>query len=377
MRYLDKAMSICFIVLLIVVVCGIFCACNDTPDGFDMSIDLDSDIGLYFFGDDANDYVRYSLDLDEKYFDNQKDTIVYFHGWTTVAIEEDEIYNFGLSTCDPLVKKGYEKEDYVKAFKRAGYNVCAMDYSKHSSNLIKLAEYIWIGLDGEQSVALTFAKEIASFFKDYDKDIRFVGHSYGAQSSIATAYFLNKMNEAGLASDNCLPSRLTIADPYIGDITLIIDDTFLHSTMDYTNEAMNGRTPTEIVANAMEYLNINGVTMDMYCAMPGAYNQYLNNETERRALCQEKILSNCVWTVLKGCQDEYGQIGDIHVIAESWMFESFFTDVKMNGNEHMPTASLDTSLMRALVGKQFESTYRGVNLDEDVIVEVEVDIEEE
>ncbi len=371
-----KKVLISMIAIVLVVCACCFVACNDEPiDNFpmerDMSVNLEREIGLYFFGDNVNDYVRYSKDLDEKYFDKDKDTMVYFHGWTTVATEVGEVYNFGLQTCDPLVKKGMDSVDYVTEFKKAGYNVCVMDYSQHSSNLFMLADYIWAGLkDEEHSVACMFAKEIADCFDGYGKQLRFFGHSYGAQSSLATAYLLYMMGENGLVDESCLPKRLTIADPYLGDFYLALNDGFLTKSIDNTGEKISGRTPTEIVAEKMEYLNGKGVTIDMYCAMPMAYDQYLDNDEVRRAICESKIKDNCVWTVLKGCQDEYGRVGDIHVIAESWMFESFFASIKMDGDNYMPTAALDTANMRTLIGREFESTYRGVNLDEEKIVEI-------
>lgn len=57
----------------------------------DLSVDLQSDVGLYFLDENA-EYVRYSKNLDSRYFDKNKPTIVFFHGWVTHEVGKGEIY---------------------------------------------------------------------------------------------------------------------------------------------------------------------------------------------------------------------------------------------------------------------------------------------
>lgn len=365
---MKRARVLCVIIIIAFICC--LCACNDDvfPMERDMSVDLTSDIGLYFFGGDIDDYVRYSDDIAEEYFDREKPTMVYFHGWVTEEKQEGDIHT-GMRTCQAAITAGAPDLDYVALFKQQGYNVCTMDYCRYAGNLIKLAEYIWAGFDGGHSIACRFAKEFAHCFDGYSQEVRFWGHSYGAQSSLATAYLLYKMQSCGLVSNDCLPKRISLADPYIGDMTLLFDDDILDMTIDNVGEKANGRTPTEIVADVMEYLNGKGVVIDAYCAMPMAYDQYFENQPQRRIAVMDKLHANSVWTVLEGCQQAFGTVGDIHVIAEDWMFHSYFADIKYADGEYYPTAALPTDEMAKLIGRAYKSSYVGFDVEQDVLIQ--------
>lgn len=367
---MKKNAVICLIAMI--VVCGaLLCACDKTPScpmETDMSVDLTSDVGLYFFGDTYDDYVRYSHEMAGKYFDKTKPTMFYFHGWATQEKQEGEIYA-ALHTNGPASNAGARYIDYVEEFKQRGYNVCALDYCKYAMNLIKLADYIWASLDGGHSVACRFAKEIADCFQDYDQELRFFGHSYGAHSSVATAYLLYKMRDCGIVDGDCLPKRITLADPYIGDFTLMVDDAFLSATIDNVNEPVGGRTQTQVFADAIEYLHGKGVVIDAYCAMPLAFDTYMTDDEEKHNELKAKLHRNGVWTVLEGCQEAFGTVGDIHVIAEDWMFHSYFAPVKTYGDGFMPTAALSNEEMAKLIGRTYKSTYVGFDVENDMLVE--------
>ena len=63
-------------------------------------------------------------------------------------------------------------------------------------------------------------------------------------------------------------------------------------------------------------------------------------------------------------------MGKIHNITLDWVFDSFFVPVKTEDGKYFPTASLDNEKTRALKGKLFESTLKGLDVENDVLVEV-------
>ena len=347
-------------VLCLFTLCFLLFACNDKGNSVtmetDLSVDTTSDIGLYFFASDGT-HARYSEDISSDYFDRTKPTVAFFHGWMTETFEDGEI-------C--------ENQGFFRRVLDAGYNMCSFDYSHHAQTLPALFNYIWMGYDDSHSVACRFAREYAACFKDYTQDITFISHSFGAHTSTATAYLVAKMAEQGIVSKACLPKRMTYADPYFGDITLNLFGGIKGDTIENLGEAIGSRSCTEVIADAMQYLSDEkGVVMDVYCGMPMAYDQFLEKYPERREACKKKLYDTGAWVVLKGLQECYGVVGDIHNRTLDWTFDSFFTPIKCDGTKYFPTASLDNEKTRALKGRLYESTLVGLDVDNDTLVEAE------
>jgi len=198
-----------------------------------------------------------------------------------------------------------------------------------------------------------------------------MGHSFGAQASTATAYMLYKMKEKGLVSaETSLPSRITVADPYIGDLA-ISDKSLLNKNVDNIEESIGGRIPAALTADVIEYLSNKGVVSDIYCGMPIAYDQFSENDTVKRNAIIDKLHKNSVWTVLEGLQSAYGKVGDIHNLTLDWVALSLFVVKEGDDGERYPTAGLDTASMKELIGKKYKSTYKGLDLEEEMLEEVE------
>lgn len=367
-RFAMKKIVVFILLIAIIATCAFaLVACDDgkekegnnpADEGIietDLSVDLQSDVGLYFLDDNA-EYVRYSKNLDSRYFDKNKPTIVYFHGWLPGGAAEGEI--------------AFKSESVCKGWAEQGYNVCVLDYARYAKDLETLFEKIWIEFDGSHSVGCRFAKEFIDCFADYENEIRFVSHSFGAHSALATAYITAKMYEKGVIEKNIVPTRMTFADPYLGDIFYQITGESTDETLDGVGEKVNGKSPTEVFADCMQYLANRGVVMDVYAGMPFAYDQFLENEPQRRTACKKKLYDNAVWTILVGMQNKYGKVGDIHNLTLDWVFESFFAPVKEDENGFYPTAVLDDTRIKELKGKLFNSTLEGLDVGKDVLVEV-------
>lgn len=347
-------MLVCFGFMLVA------CTQDDASVGMetDLTIDYDSDIGLYFYAQDGT-YKRYTSDLSNDYFDTSKPTVVFFHGWMTDNYAPDEICDNAASFAPRIIE--------------AGYNFCSMDYCHHAKDIFNLFPYIWSEFDGSHSIACRFAREFAACFKDYNNDIRFLSHSYGAHSSVATAYLLSHMADEGIIGKNCLPSRMTFADPYLGDIISQIPNYQMPSTIENINEPIGDRGMVELFADCFEYLANEGIVLDVYAGMPFAYDQYLENEPERRAAVQKKMFDVSTWTILTGLQAGYGVVGDIHMITLDWVFDSYFVDVKCEEGVYYPTASLPNDIMITLKGKFYNSTLKVLNVEYDTLYEVDRD----
>lgn len=360
-----KKIVVSILLISIIAICSLaLVACNDEKENAhdqeeaietDLSVDLQSDVGLYFFDENAS-HVRYSKDLDSHYFDKNKPTIVYFHGWLPGGASKGEIAFKSSTVC-----KGWAEQ---------GYNVCVLDYARYAKDLETLFEKIWIEFDGSHSVGCRFAKEFIDCFADYENEIRFVSHSFGAHSALATAYITAKMYEKGVIEKDIVPTRMTFADPYLGDIFYQITGNSAGETIDGVREKVNGRSTTEVFADCMQYLANKGVAMDVYAGMPFAYDQFLEGEPQRRTACKKKLYDNAVWTILVGMQNKYGKVGDIHNLTLDWVFDSFFASVKEDENGFYPTAVLDDTRIKKLKGKLFNSTLEGLDVEKDVLVEV-------
>lgn len=333
-------------------------ACDKSGEGMetDLSVDYSSDIGLYFYAQDGS-YQRYATDLSKDYFDTNKPTVVFFHGWMTDSYAEGEI-------CD-------NASTFAPRIIADGYNFCSMDYCHYAGDLVNLFRYIWSDLDKSHSVACRFAKEYANCFANYDEDIRFVSHSYGAHSSVATAYLLSNMAKQGIIGKNCLPSRMTFADPYLGDILSQIPNYDMPTTIENINEPIGDRGVVEVFADCFEHLAKDGIVLDVYAGMPFAYDQYLQSNPERREAVQKQMFDVSTWTILTGLQNGYGLVGDIHMATLYWVFDSYFVDPKCVDGVYYPTASLSNEIMLTLKGKRYNTTLEEIDVENDVIFEVD------
>lgn len=356
---MKKGVRIASIIMVLVFACATLFACNErlAPSmETDLSVDYESDIGLYFFNADG-EHKRYSSEISNEYFDKSKPTVVFFHGWMTESYQENEI-------CK-------NADNFASKIIDAGYNFCSMDYCHHAGNLVELFRYIWSDFKGGHSVACRFAKEYATCFENYSNEIRFVSHSYGAHSSVATAYLLSNMIKQGIVKDGCMPTRMTFADPYLGDIISQIPNYSMPTTIENINEPIGDRSTTEVFADCMQYLANEGIVMDVYAGMPFAYDQYLENDAARRKVCRDKVYDAASWTILTGLQEGYGTVGDIHMITLDWVFDSFFASEKKSGDIYYPTASLSNDKILALKGKCYNSTLTTLDCENDVLFEVD------
>lgn len=326
-----------------------------------MRYDPEQDYGLYWYGEDGEiaDAVRMSDSISTAYFDPAKPTVLYFHGWKPEAANDKVTKLEDIRT--PAVRQDeIQAFDPVAYYKEAGYNVGAMAWYQGAASLEKLFGYIWTDLEWngasqETSLAFAFASEIASVFGDsYEKPITFIGHSYGTQAAVATNYLLAKYVDKGLLSNpNLIAERMSLADPYIGDLAIPSKEV-LQQKIYGTQEKIDGRLSAELFADCLEYLNTeHGVTAELYCGMPLAYDQYASKDKALRQAISEKLKQNSAWFVMQALQDTYGSVGDIHNITRDYMLLSLQKQVYTQDGAPAPGLSTPTAQLRECVGKSF------------------------
>ena len=342
-------------ILLISSIVGVvaFSACTDgyKSDDITLSYDVTTDYGVYWYAD--GEYVRSSENMALKYFDPSKPTFVYAHGWepsksnSSNGLVEDLVTHADtLSNCD------VQKVDYASLLKEQGYNVACLGWFDYASSLTALFKYIWVEFDGGYALSVRFAQELALVLgEDYQQQVKLMGHSYGAQVAVATTYQLTKFKEDGVISNsNIIPTRLTLADPYLGSPALISGwKNIAEGSIAYTNEPFNNREPKTLMADCIEYIvDKNDAAVDIYGGMIIAYDYYDYDGTDADF---EKLSENCACVKCNGLLKIHSTA--VHNITRDWLLISLVENIKLTdqNGDIAPTAAASDDEIKALRGK--------------------------
>jgi hypothetical protein len=162
------------------------------------------------------------------FYDDSKPTVIYFHGWQSDSSE-----------------KNYRRENFtfaddgdsnsMKSWKNRGWNVGVFYWNQFADESeVKDAEAkIWSangpkGMryrlnDGSVSMVqspnksvgeLAFEQISAALANNTSGNIRFAGHSLGNQLAVYAADLINDAVNAGTVSENVMPSRIALLDPF-------------------------------------------------------------------------------------------------------------------------------------------------------------------
>lgn len=379
------------LICIAIVACSLaaFTACDKSTREVDMSLRSDTLYGLYWYGDDATDSMRSQENMPTKYYDPEKPTVIYSHGWKT-STEEKET----MTTLDKTISKtkgACGDMDYVVELKALGYNVAFWDWHAYAQILAYLQDEIWVVKDADalsesdktkyanyydalvalngRSFAGELVRSMNAVMKDAtDKEVVLIGHSFGGQMVTATAYTLYKLADEGLLSNNnILPDRIILADPYMTGSDVFGD-------MDLLDESIEA-TPTALkAAEAFEYMNSKGAVIDLYGAMRTmtyeAYAGMFAAPAELKTVIAEKIKANTVYVVQKALTDEYGTVGDVHVVSRDYVITSFIEGKKGNMDGCMPRTSMTADEMRQYVGREFNLIGNGFDISGATMQEV-------
>lgn len=372
------ALTLCLIILVSSVTFAV--ACVNTGDKtikeYDMSLRSDTLYGLYWYGDSGElDDMKISQEnMPVEYYDPDKPTLIYSHGWKTAGEEKET-----LSTLDKTYNKtngASGNYNYVKELKELGYNVAFWDWHEYARELNSLQNEIWTvmspetleednsnyyaaakALDG-RSFAGEFVRSMYAVMKNSsDQDVILVGHSFGGQVVTSVAYTLYKLADEGVIGKNMLPDRISLADPYI-------PGTAVYGKMDLIEENIDSQPTAQKTADAFEYLNSKGVAIDLNGAMKGwTYDGYMTLTKIADAALREqvdtKIKANTIYIIQKALTSAYGVLGDIHVVSRDYVLTSFIEGKKGNLNNCAPNVSMSAAELRQYIGREFELTGKG------------------
>lgn len=336
------------IIVTLSLVCSAlaFTACNKKD--YNYEIDENSNFGLYFYGDDQEDNVRVSADMDSKYFDSSKPTVVYTHGWKTNRNDPKEKF----VTHPATTSTTGVSVDYLGYIKDEGYNVAMFDWYEYAlGDLNSLDNKIWNTIDNGYSLAFCFASELAiACGGSYDKEITLLGHSFGSQMAVATAYVFNKMQDDGKINTNAKITKIGLADPYwqTGEAESY--------NIDYVQENMNGRSTVEAISDVFEFLANRQTAIIVYPGMNMA--SYAYSKLPNIADVNKKLSDNSVYVNLGGLKTRFNATSNIHTIARDYMMLSFFTPLYLDDTQELaPSVCMNSADLIKFNGK-FYTQYR-------------------
>ena len=372
---MKKKLSVilCAALVLSALCAALLTACNDKPNEPAVyTLDPDRDFGLYWYNDEGEKMLS-EADMPVEFYDPEKPTVVYSHGWKMNPVPEELVTQ--QSTVEST--KGLSGErDYAAELRAAGYNVGYFDWHLYAADLSSLDDEIWTvatetpdndsnyaaavkALNGH-SFAGEFAREIATVMKNaVNTDLHFVGHSYGGQMVTAAAYTLAKMYDQGLVvNPACVPDRVSLADPYIPSETL---GGYTKGTLDIIGESYDAPL-AQVTANAIAYLNGKGVFIDFYGAMKAVYGQFDAPLIGDPSLApfNDVIKANTAYVTLDGL-NAIGTIDTQHVNARDYVLTNLVDGIAGNITSLPFTVAVSAEDGRAFVGKAY--TQKGPGFD--------------
>ncbi|MDE7192113.1 MAG: hypothetical protein K2O35_06575 [Clostridia bacterium] len=347
-------------------------ACNKV----EMSYDSSTDYGIYWFGDDNHDYVRSGVSMDKKYFDPDKPTFVFAHGWEPDAKNStDGLFEDFVTHKDTISKtKTADVRDYAKLLKEQGYNVACLSWFSYAGSLPNLFNYIWLSFDGGYALSVRFAMELAIVLgESYGSDVKIVGHSYGSQLALATTYQLIKLQERkAFKNEHIIPTRMTLADPYFGLTGLINNwDVIKYKNISFIDEPLNGREPSALFADVTDYVvGKNDIAVDMYFGMSLASTAYYKYDGSDPYF--EKLSQNATVVKSNGLKNKY-QDTNIHNIVRDWTLLSIVDEVILydQNGDIAPSGGASDERIKAMRGKCYNQVYQGFDLSKDSMVLVD------
>lgn len=224
------------------------------------------DKGIYWFGRN-NKGEKFIKGKQNKYFDYNKPTVIYIHGWNNEVVKNNNRETFNpkadgigmdldVNCADLWIDKGWNIGIFYWtqfADEKSVKDVEAKIWTDNGSKNLrwKNSNLDYENYDGtEKSIAEIFVNEYISAMKDFKgEEIRIVGHSLGAQVSINAARLIENNISSGNISDKLRPDRIALLDPF-----------WSKGNKSYLNNRTTGSVCCEIV----RYLKLEGIIFETY-----------------------------------------------------------------------------------------------------------------
>ena len=193
---------------------------------------IDIDYGFYFLGPNG-EYQKAVPGESNPYYDKNKPTIVYYHGWQNGSTKNEDFGNDNAFFFNSSTIGSYNT---IGSWRSKGYNVCIAYWAQWADEgEVKDAQAkLWLANNGKKgmrymirsgsylnyagtkSVTDLLFDQYSAIFTGSTSGIRFMGHSLGNQLATLMAYKISNAVVAGTVSANLMPKRVALLDPFWG-----------------------------------------------------------------------------------------------------------------------------------------------------------------
>lgn len=246
-----KKIIITIFCLISLLLCFSFTACDVISDNsgeepastlkecFSSSTKNQPTISDYVVDDSFNiDLVRFAFyspetgwteDVETAPFDENKPTFIYAHGQGSdchMSTPED-IYNSGYNVINFLWGT-FSNDDLFSIEYKIWDNIQRFIVEEEGKDVTYEAEGF------NCTVPELYVARYCNFFAlhpNYNKPIRFIGHSYGSQLTMATSALITKLFNEGRLEARLYPERYTLLDPYFDNMDFTFDCKWLGCTL--------------------------------------------------------------------------------------------------------------------------------------------------
>ena len=272
--------------------------------------------GLVFFGKD-NRYQTYVPGQANQYFDSNKKTLIYIHGWQNGATEDKKRPLFDSDT----MRGAPGGLDYAAGWIDRGYNVAIFYWNQFADEgEVKDAEakiwtkwgdkrMRWRNSRGDYSsytgdagnVTGILTRQYISLFANHrGGSVRIAGHSLGGQMALVAAIQIRGAWYRGEIPGVAVPSRIAL-----------LDAAFLQGGRDF----LGGDWTGERARRYADMLKSDGVLIESYRSSGATSNGLIGDSND-------KLNDKTAFTELKPWYFNWFQLREKHDMAKWWYLDS-------------------------------------------------------
>lgn len=329
-----------FIIILVLFLCFSLGACNLWVDEDDFATTLKEE----YEGNNVNmptisDYVvddnfdlnlvkfaffspstGWTYDVENAPFDENRPTFIYAHGQggdCPMSTPED-IYNLGYNVINFLWGT-FSNDDLFSIEYKIWDNIQRFVLDENGKDVIHESDKF------NCTVPELYVARYCDFFSlhpNYNKPIRFIGHSYGSQLTMATSAYITKLFKDGRLEARLFPERYTLLDPYFDNMDFTFDCKWLEQQLSSSSVGASSYCIDNILFPnnvAIEMLRTSPY-VEMSIAMGTTTNE---NPADYFALIKNKLrvteLSNSSQIVSQS-PNMFEGVGNCHSIATKFYF---------------------------------------------------------
>ena len=299
--------------------------------------------GLYWF--DYANAKKAEPGTINPYYDANKPTFIYVHGWQKGSVEEQ-----GRSTFDRS-DSGGASEDLSQYWLDQGYNVGILYWNQFADeDEVKDAEakihttegpqgMRWKSLDGtyhagpNKNITQLLFESIRDNMGDFSNGhFRIAGHSLGNQLALSISKELNNAVENGLNA-NLLPDRIALLDPF-----------YSKGAQDY----LDGQWPGEIARETADTLKAANVILE-------TYRSSLAGSSGIAGDTNVDLMNKTAFTEIRPWYLSFWEIAEKHSAAVNWYFGSIAFDApQLTSNlGDAPSAATSDARTRELMNSNY------------------------